>query len=172
MTGIDFCPELIEAARETAASQGRDIQFELGDMLRMPFRDDQFQLIVSNHSVNEVDDVSLLFREFARVLKKRAGRLVILMLHPCFSGWVSNDDSEYGPDRVGRKAYEVAGACSPKVATAHVTTLERYIEALCAAELGITGFKELRPTRTQVEGESRCATQASSPRFLLIEAMN
>jgi len=68
--GIDFTDAMIERARENVKKRGyANVDFIKGDIEKMPFEDNQFDVIVSNCVLNLVPDKNLAFAEIKRVLK-------------------------------------------------------------------------------------------------------
>ena len=74
--GIDPSLAMIEAARERAASAGAKASFCLGKAERLPFPNEQFDLVVAKTILCFVEDPTDMFAEIARVLRP-GGRLVI-----------------------------------------------------------------------------------------------
>lgn len=82
VTGVDFSPNMLEQARrrqkghrDGAAAQR--IDFVQGDALALPFDDASFDVVTVSFGVRNVEDLSLAFREFARVARPGA-RIVCL----------------------------------------------------------------------------------------------
>src|SRR6266699_348030 len=82
--GVDKEPALVEAAN-AAVQDDAPISFKVGDVNRLELDTNAFDVVVANHVLNDLEDVKAPIHEFARVLRP-SGRLVILMLHPCFYG--------------------------------------------------------------------------------------
>lgn len=169
-TGIDICPELVAAAAEEGTRLGLLGRYEEADLRDLPFADAAFDVVVANHSLNEVEDHQSALREWARVLRP-GGLAVILMLHPCFFTWDPSEPGQptYGP-RAGAKPYKVGGVSSPAVATAHVATLTSYVQAIGDAGFVIEDLSEPMPTPAQVAGDNWWAQRAEVPKFLLVTA--
>src|ERR1051325_2011951 len=49
VTGVDFAPAMLEAARRKAAAQGLAVRFEEGDAENLPFPPGSFDLAISRH---------------------------------------------------------------------------------------------------------------------------
>jgi len=75
-TGIDASQEMIYAARVRAKNQKAAIAFEVAVAEHLPFRSDQFDIVVAVTILCFVQDPAPVFREMARVLRP-GGRLVI-----------------------------------------------------------------------------------------------
>jgi demethylmenaquinone methyltransferase/2-methoxy-6-polyprenyl-1,4-benzoquinol methylase len=73
VTGIDFCPPMLDRARERLAKAGRGtVQFVEGDVMAMPFDDASFDGATMGFSLRNVVDVDAALREIARVLRPGA----------------------------------------------------------------------------------------------------
>lgn len=94
------------------------------------------------------------------------------MLHPCFFTWDGTHDAcvaKYGKGRVGREPYRVAGLRSPAVATAHVGTLEMYLQGLCDSGFILTTVLEPMPSAEQRQ-DPWWAKRAVPPKFVIVNA--
>jgi len=83
VTGMDISAELIKAAKAHQLSDGLPVTFDVGSVDSLPYDVGTFDLVLCNHLLNDLEDPARAIREFARVLCED-GRIVILMLHPCF----------------------------------------------------------------------------------------
>lgn len=83
VTGIDISAELIKAAKAHEFSDELPVSFDVGSVDSLPYDAGTFDLVLCNHLLNDLEDPARAIREFARVLSED-GRIVILMLHPCF----------------------------------------------------------------------------------------
>ncbi|MFY9718650.1 MAG: ubiquinone/menaquinone biosynthesis methyltransferase [Candidatus Cybelea sp.] len=73
VTGIDFCPPMLERARTRAARQARgEAGFVEGDVMAMPFGDRAFDGATMGFSLRNVVDVDATLREILRVLRPGA----------------------------------------------------------------------------------------------------
>lgn len=69
-TGLDLTPELLERARENAAIGGfDDITWKEGDVEDLPFRDGEFDVVISQWGHMFAPQPELALREMLRVLK-------------------------------------------------------------------------------------------------------
>lgn len=76
-TGLDLTPAMIEVAKENALSLSvTNVDFVLGNIEALPFRDSSFDAVISNCVINHASDKFLVFREIFRVLKN-GGRFII-----------------------------------------------------------------------------------------------
>jgi SAM-dependent methyltransferase len=175
VVGIDSCQALVHAAQDHT-TEGLSISYEVGDVGALPLANTQFDIIVCNHLINDLPDPAIPFQEFARVLKP-GGRLVILMLHPCFSIPRSTEQrsngglisSEYFRVRRIEKHFEIGGVTSPTTVVVWIRSIESYSELLFGAGFTITGLQEPRPTE-QLLQDPWWRVSFSQPRFLLITA--
>ena len=70
VTGLDMTDEMLAKARKNAEVGGfRNVSFEKGEIEKMPFPDNTFDLVISNCVINLVPDKRLAYREIRRVLK-------------------------------------------------------------------------------------------------------
>ena len=77
MTGVDFAPAMIAAAKRKAAMQGLDIHFEQGDAEALPFPPGSFDLVISRHVLWTLPHPEAAIDEWKRVLRP-GGRLAII----------------------------------------------------------------------------------------------
>jgi ubiquinone/menaquinone biosynthesis C-methylase UbiE len=83
LVGIDPAPSMIKVA--TAAARDRRLSFSVGVAERLPYPDDNFDLVVSTTSFDHWSDQQAGLRECARVLRP-GGRLVLV---DQFSLWLA-----------------------------------------------------------------------------------
>lgn len=83
VAGVDFCVEMVIAARQKLGVQqaGAEIELAAGDAMALPFSDNTFDCIVNGFMLRNVADLPATFAELRRVLKP-GGRLVCLDLTP------------------------------------------------------------------------------------------
>lgn len=172
VVGVDTSPTLIEAA--TAAAPSRQVSFKVGDIARLPVETGALDLVVANHVLNDLPDLDEPFREFARVLKAR-GRLVFLVLHPCFYVPRAERGSDRPADtyftvRMGEQHFEVDGLVSPSPAAYWLRPLEAYVEALAGAGFHVVGMREPHPGQ-QLLATSWWHENFKQPMFLLVTAV-
>src|SRR5262249_19277015 len=125
-TGVDKSPALIAAARSASAGQPR-IRFHEADAAMLPFDAASFDLAVANHLLNDLSAITAPVSELARVLRP-TGRLVALMLHPCFYGYRAERQAirrtlpvtDYFAARAIEQHFEVDGITSPALTTTWV----------------------------------------------------
>ena len=110
-TGVDAATDLIRAARtrnDALAASGYPIpEFLVGDVRNLKFLPERkFVAAACILAIQNIHPIQPVFAEAARVLKEM-GRLVIVMMHPCFRGakethWGWDDKSKVQYRRVDR----------------------------------------------------------------------
>ena len=77
VSGIDFAPAMLAAARRKAAAQGLSVHFEEGDAEQLPFPPGSFDLVISRHVLWTLPHPEAAIDEWIRVLRP-GGRLAIV----------------------------------------------------------------------------------------------
>jgi ubiquinone/menaquinone biosynthesis C-methylase UbiE len=84
VVGIDLAENLLELARAKATQCGlTNIQFQSGDLTRLPFEDESFDTVVCVFGIFFVPDMEAALRELKRVVRK-SGRVAITTWGPRF----------------------------------------------------------------------------------------
>jgi 2-polyprenyl-3-methyl-5-hydroxy-6-metoxy-1,4-benzoquinol methylase len=167
VTGVDLVVELVVAAQEEASRLGLDAEHLVADVSNLPAEfADRFDVIVLNHVVNDLENPAPAFLEANRVLRL-GGRIVMLMLHPCFSH--QGSAIEYFANYRAERCFEVAGETSPAAVTDWVRSLESYSALLGEAGFAITGLQEPHPS-AKLLADPWWQMHFTFPKFLLIEA--
>ena len=82
--GVDFSPEMIDAAKRLCEQEGVRVELRLGDLADLAFlRADSVDLVFSAYALPYVRDFERVFRQAHRVLKA-ASPLVFSLPHPAF----------------------------------------------------------------------------------------
>ena len=77
VTGIDITPKMIEQARERQkAGKLGNLEWQVGDVLPLPFADDQFSVVLTRYSFHHFLQPALVLREMIRVCRP-GGRVLI-----------------------------------------------------------------------------------------------
>jgi SAM-dependent methyltransferase len=76
VTGVDFAPAVVAAARDLAQARNLDIAFEEGDAEALPYADAAFDAVISTFGVMFAQRPEDAARELARVCRK-GGRLAL-----------------------------------------------------------------------------------------------
>ena len=122
VTGIDFTEAMLEKARANNAKTGyTNVEFVQGDIEKMPFPDNAFDVIVSNCVLNLVPDKQKAFSEIYRVLKPGG--------HFCVSDVVIKGEL---PEKLQKDAEMYAGCVSGAI------DMDEYIDIIKE-----TGFSEI-----------------------------
>ena len=70
VTGLDMTEQMVSKAKENCSKLNfKNVEFVLGDIEEMPFKDKLFDIVISNCVLNLVPDKSKAFSEIFRVLK-------------------------------------------------------------------------------------------------------
>jgi SAM-dependent methyltransferase len=174
--GVDRSAGLIEAARAAGRPRAGTARFLLGDLRALPLAGGRFDAVLCNHSLNELRSLRPAFAEFARVLRP-GGRLVVLMLHPCFyggrdgTGRRADVETEryFAPRRV-EQPFCVSGLTSPAPTVIWVRPLESYFALLAEAGFGVDGLWEPRPPR-RLMADDWWRDNFRTPLFLLLRCV-
>lgn len=172
--GIDASARLISAAQGVPVP---GVSFSEGDIADLPFSDGSFDLAVANHLLNDLPDVTGPVRELVRVLRP-GGRIVALMLHPCFYGYRAETTplndlpavDEYFVPRAVEQTFEVGGLTSPATSVSWVRPLETYTNVLTGSGLRIVALTEPHPSPQQVASSQWWRDNFPRPLFMLLTA--
>jgi demethylmenaquinone methyltransferase/2-methoxy-6-polyprenyl-1,4-benzoquinol methylase len=75
--GTDFCKEMLIPAPAKAKALNLDIQFEQADVMKLPYEDNQFDIVSISFGIRNVADPVQALREMSRVTKP-GGSVMIL----------------------------------------------------------------------------------------------
>lgn len=175
VVGIDSSARLIEAAKAQNLTDGLPVSFDVGSVDELPYPGATFDLVICNHLLNDLYDPSKAISEFARVLRG-GGRLILLMLHPCFYNNHAERDqatngliaASYFETRSIEQTFKVGGLTSPMTNTAWFRPLEFYTEELRKSGFGITSLTEPHPSAEQVQADSWWRKGFTRPLFMLL----
>lgn len=184
IVGVDASPQLIDAARRrTPTNGGPRMRFEVHDARQLEsLSQADFDAAACLMAVHDVDDIAALFGGAAHALRS-GGRLVIVMMHPCFRiprqsswGWDADKKTQYR--RLDRYAepLRIPVATHPgRAADEHTQFFHRSLTDYFAA-LEQAGFVALRleelysHRRAEPGGRSRGENRAAEefPLFLAL----
>jgi 2-polyprenyl-3-methyl-5-hydroxy-6-metoxy-1,4-benzoquinol methylase len=174
VTGLDHSVELIAAGKAEATRLQLSIKHYVAEIETIPENDNTFDVVVCNHIMTDLSDPSPALKEIGRVTKS-GGKLVILMLHPCFYTGSNDEHSDAGVSastyfitRVVAQQFRVAGINSPGEVKNTFRPLEQYTAAVFEAGFILTGLSEPHPT-TEQSHDPWWQYNFSRPLFLLLQ---
>ena len=106
--GIDLSPSMLEVAQKRL---GDTAQLDLGNATKMPYKNKQFDLVISMLSLHEMSPGtrSAVLNEIKRVLKSD-GRLLLIDFHPGpyepLQGWISKTIIFFSELAAGREHFK------------------------------------------------------------------
>ncbi len=183
MTGVDAARPLIEAARQRGPES---IRYEIAEAQEMGFlASGQFTGAACVLAIQNMHPLGPVFMEAARVLREW-GRLVIVMMHPCFRGagetswgWDADPSVQYRRvDRylLPRKTPIVThpGKSPDKYTWSFHKPIQTYVKALRAAGLLVDAIEEWPSHKNSTSGPRAAAENVARkeiPLFLSIRSM-
>jgi ubiquinone/menaquinone biosynthesis C-methylase UbiE len=175
VTGVDACEALVDAA--IALDEHDGLEYVTASVDDLPLDDSSVDVVVCNHVLNDLRDIEAPLQEFGRILAP-GGRLVALMLHPCFYVPHAERDSVtdvvtpdvYFSERVIEQPFSVSGITSPASVRMWFRPLEDYVSAITAAGLAITDLTEPHPPVELLAPGSWWHENFRRPLFMLITA--
>ena len=75
--GTDFCAEMLESAPQKAFDKNLDVQFELADVTKLQYENNQFDITSISFGIRNVSDPIKALQEMARVTKPN-GKVIVL----------------------------------------------------------------------------------------------
>lgn len=141
VTVLDLSEKMLERDRMMAERYDLDIKCVHGNMCSMDcFADNAFDMIVNPASLMYVPDVSTVFLECARILKK-GGTIIMAAPAPVFylCDWVEDGGYYKACNRMPYKSFEHAGQ-GDWIEFGH--TMEEYLGGLIGAGFCISGYME------------------------------
>jgi ubiquinone/menaquinone biosynthesis C-methylase UbiE len=186
-TGVDAAAELIRAARHRAVDAGSaPMQFHIGDARDLPFlTDGQFTAAACVLAIQNMHPLGPVFTEAARLIQP-GGKLVIVMMHPCFRGpketawgWDAAKSIQYRrTDRylLPRKTPIVThpGKDPGKYTWSFHKPIESYVKSLRNAGLLIDAMEEWPSHKKSTSGPRAAAENVAReeiPMFMAIRAV-
>jgi ubiquinone/menaquinone biosynthesis C-methylase UbiE len=190
-TGIDAAADLIRHAKDrnaqvAAGGAGLPLpQYFTADVRDLPFvRDDEFTAGACLLAIQNLNPIGPVFSTVARVLKPM-GRLVIVMMHPCFRG---AKESSWGWDEKNKVQYrrvdryliprKVPIITHPGINKDYTWTfhkpIESYVKGLRNAGLLVDALEEWPSHKTSTSGPRAPAENVARkeiPMFLALRAI-
>ncbi|MEK5430500.1 class I SAM-dependent methyltransferase [Lysinibacillus sp. FSL R7-0073] len=156
VTAVDFSQKMLDIAMERTPQQ-LPVQFFYGNCENLAFlADNQFDRIVSNMVLQDLEDYRATIREMYRLLKPNS-TFIFSILHPCFvtpnSGWIRHEQLDQQYWKVQRYFYEGVYqqlSSDPPLILFH-RTLTSYVEAITEAGFHIEKIVEPRPSQEMLE---------------------
>jgi SAM-dependent methyltransferase len=173
--GIDFCQELIEAAKKLERERPLGIKYFIGDFRKTNFPPSFFDLIVSHHTIVEIFNPEKAIKEFWRILKKK-GRVICLFLHPCFDFLPSDLRGEhfafsyFQKRKIEKGKYLVGGIFSPAPYFYLHLPLSGWSKIFQKNGFSILRIEEPHPPLGLLKKDEWWKKNFYKPRFILIEA--
>ena len=81
VVALDFSPAMIAAARAKTRTRGSDVDFLVGDAMRLPFADDTFDACTVSFGLRNMPDYTAAIAEMTRVLRP-GGKFICLEMTP------------------------------------------------------------------------------------------
>ena len=141
VTVLDLSEKMLDRDRAVAAREGLDIRIEHGNMCDLSrFEDGSFDLVLNPPSLFYVPDVTPVFREVYRVLKK-GGSFIMISMAPI--AYVCDYDVEEGCYKaVNRMPYCSADHADQGDWIEYGHTMESYIGGQLRCGFLLTGYLE------------------------------
>jgi ubiquinone/menaquinone biosynthesis C-methylase UbiE len=187
VSGVDIAPALIEAARRRSRSIHLAIDYRTGDARRLAdiFEPNTFDAAVVVLAIQNIAPVSPVWEGCHRVLAPR-GRLVVVMMHPCFrvpraSGWGWDDQRQAQYRAIeqylssSRVEIQIHPGSDPSQTTPTFhRPLQAYVNTLGSAGFAIGRVEEWTSHKTSPAGPRKAALDKSRkeiPLFLALRAI-
>lgn len=167
LTGIDFCPDLIEAAQKLEKEKPLGIKYLSGDFRATNLPAGSFNAIVSHQTIHEINNPQKAFQEFKRLLKKK-GRLVLLFIHPCFD---VEPEKYFAKVKIKKSYYLVSGIKSPSSYFYLHLPLSQWTAYLKKGGFTIKKIEEPQPSKNLFRKNKWWKENFKKPLFILIEAV-
>lgn len=143
VTVLDLSEKMLDRDRAVAAREGLDIRIEHGNMCDLSrFEDGSFDLVLNPPSLFYVPDVTPVFREVYRVLKK-GGSFIMISMAPI--AYVCDYDAVEGCYKaVNRMPYCSADHADQGDWVEYGHTMESYIGGQLQCGFVLTGYEEFQ----------------------------
>jgi ubiquinone/menaquinone biosynthesis C-methylase UbiE len=180
VTGVDAAAELIDAARDRGPA---DIAYHVADAREVEFLPaDKFDAACCVLAIQNIHPIQPVFGSVARTLR-HGGRLVIIMMHPCFRG---AGETSWGWDEQQKRQYRRVDRYLLPRKTPIVThpgkdpgqhtwtfhkPIEAYVKALRNAGLLIDAIEEWPSHKTSTSGPRAAAENTARKEIPMFMAM-
>ncbi len=156
VTAVDFSQKMLDIAMERTQQQ-EAIQFLHGNCENLAFlADEQFDGIVSNMVLQDLEDYKAALHEMYRLLKPNS-IFIFSILHPCFvtpnSGWIRHEQLDQQYWKIQRYFYEGVYQqldADPSIVLYH-RTLTSYVQAIIQSGFTIEAIVEPKPSQDMLE---------------------
>ncbi len=167
LTGLDFCPQFIESARQLEKKRPLGIKYLVKDFRKTGLAAASFDAVVCHQTIHEINNPQKAFQEFSRLLKK-GGKLILLFLHPCFD---TPPEKYFEKVKIKKSSYLVSGLKSPAAYFYLHLPLSEWVSLLIKNGFLIKEIKEPRPPKKLIEKNQWWRENFRKPLFILIEAI-
>jgi ubiquinone/menaquinone biosynthesis C-methylase UbiE len=183
VTGIDAAESLIRAARERGPAE---IRYQIADARELKFLpENHFDAAACVLAIQNIHPIAPVFEGASRALRDK-GKLVIVMMHPCFRGsketsWGWDDKKNVQFRRVDRylvprKTPIVThpGAAPDQYTWTFHKPIEAYVKALRNAGLLVDSLEEWTSHKTSTSGPRASAENTARkeiPMFMSLRAI-
>ncbi|KPN95151.1 class I SAM-dependent methyltransferase [Lysinibacillus sp. ZYM-1] len=156
VTAVDYSQKMLDIAKERTHQQ-KAIQFLQGNCEDLTFlANEQFDCIVSNMVLQDLEDYQAAIGEMYRLLKP-SSTFIFSILHPCFvtpnSGWIRHEQLDQQYWKVQRYFYEGVYQqldAEPPIVLYH-RTLTSYVQAIRQTGFTIENIVEPKPSQEMLE---------------------
>jgi 2-polyprenyl-3-methyl-5-hydroxy-6-metoxy-1,4-benzoquinol methylase len=176
VVGLDTSAALVDAASSHPDAARFGVTYAVGSLEAIPEPDNSFDAAVCNHVISDVEDPAAALRELGRILRP-GGRLVLLMLHPCFYTAHAERDAAgtipvgtYFSERRVDQTFKVAGIESPDEVHMRFRPLEFYARCITNAGFVISALEEPHPSVELLAADDWWRDNFVKPLFMLIAA--
>lgn len=77
VVGLDFCPEMLDVAKQKARRRHANVTWMVGDVLNLPYISQRFDIATIAYGIRNVADPVAALQELARVVKPGGGVLIL-----------------------------------------------------------------------------------------------
>jgi SAM-dependent methyltransferase len=135
VTGIDLTPAMIEQAKNLQAQKGlTNMNWQVGDVLPLPYADGSFSLVITRYSFHHFLDPQAVLREMVRVCAPPGTIMVVDVVLPAekvaaYNRMEKLRDNSHTSALTLTRFLDMAAACGLVDVTTHFYRLEMELEA-------------------------------------------